>query len=94
MEVKGNFSWGFDTEATEVEKSKIILKNIDLRIEKGEFVCIVGAVGAGKSSLLSAIIGDMLFVPDDYPKLTPTQIIEQRIVSPPIKTGGSLAYVS
>lgn len=67
IEVRGNFSWGFDSETVELN-----LKQIDLRIEKGEFVCVVGAVGAGKSSLLSAIIGEMLFVPEDHSKLTTT----------------------
>ena len=33
---------------------------MDLTIKKGEFVCIIGEIGAGKSSLLSSLIGDML----------------------------------
>jgi len=37
------------------------LKNLDLTIKQGEFVCIIGAVGSGKSSLLSTIIGDMIY---------------------------------
>ncbi|BFZ12259.1 hypothetical protein BsWGS_15298 [Bradybaena similaris] len=35
------------------------LRNISLRIEKGQFVGVVGKVGSGKSSLLSALIGEM-----------------------------------
>ena len=38
------------------------LKDIDLQIKVGEFVCIIGEVGAGKSSLLKAIIGDLLYI--------------------------------
>ena len=38
------------------------LKDIDLQIKAGEFVCIIGEVGAGKSSLLKAIIGDLLYI--------------------------------
>jgi len=34
-----------------------------LKIKKGEFVCVIGDVGSGKSSLLSAIIGDMIYLP-------------------------------
>ena len=38
----------------------VVLRDIDLKVKKGEFVCIVGKVGSGKSSLLSAMIGDLL----------------------------------
>ena len=33
------------------------LHNINLRVERGEFVCVVGASGSGKSTLLSLIAG-------------------------------------
>ena len=33
--------------------------SINIRIKKGELAAIVGEVGAGKSSLLSALLGDM-----------------------------------
>jgi ABC-type uncharacterized transport system ATPase component len=39
------------------------LKDINLEVKKGEFICVIGDVGAGKSSLFSAINGDMIFVP-------------------------------
>lgn len=42
----------------------ITLKNINLKIRKGEFVCVIGDVASGKSSLLSAINGDMVYVSD------------------------------
>ena len=42
-----------------------VLKEVDFQIKKGEFVCIVGDVGSGKSSLLSALIGDLLLLEDD-----------------------------
>jgi ABC-type multidrug transport system fused ATPase/permease subunit len=35
------------------------LKDIDLKIPRGQFVAIVGAVGSGKTSLLQGLIGDM-----------------------------------
>lgn len=41
----------------------VCLKEIDLKIKKGQFVCIIGKVGSGKSSLLNAMIGDLLPVP-------------------------------
>lgn len=40
------------------------LKNINLTIKKGSLVAIVGQVGSGKSSLLSAILGEMKVLPD------------------------------
>jgi ABC-type transport system involved in cytochrome bd biosynthesis fused ATPase/permease subunit len=40
----------------------LALKKLNLQIRKGEFVCIIGDVGSGKSSLLSALIGDLLYV--------------------------------
>ena len=33
------------------------VKGIDLRVEQGELVCLIGANGAGKSSTLRAIVG-------------------------------------
>lgn len=38
----------------------VVLKDLDFKIKRGEFVCIIGDVGAGKSSLLSSIIGDLI----------------------------------
>ncbi len=35
------------------------VSNISLKVKKGSFVAIVGRVGAGKSSLLSALTSDM-----------------------------------
>jgi ATP-binding cassette subfamily C (CFTR/MRP) protein 1 len=50
---EADFSWAkLSTEPT--------LEGIDLTVKKGELVGILGRVGAGKTSLLSAIIGDML----------------------------------
>lgn len=56
-----------DDESKEEEKKKqpkvdetIILQNLQLTVGKGEFVCIIGEVGSGKSSLISALLGDMI----------------------------------
>mmetsp|Transcript_113517 Transcript_113517/g.156915 ORF Transcript_113517/g.156915 Transcript_113517/m.156915 type:complete len:87 (+) Transcript_113517:742-1002(+) len=38
----------------------MVLKDMNVSIKQGEFVCIIGDVASGKSSLLSAMIGDML----------------------------------
>ena len=47
----GNLTW--DQELAPV------LKNINLNVKKGELVAVVGQVGSGKSSLLSAMIGEL-----------------------------------
>ena len=36
---------------------KVILDNIDLRVDKGEFCSLVGPSGCGKSTLLRLILG-------------------------------------
>jgi ABC-type polysaccharide/polyol phosphate transport system ATPase subunit len=48
-----------DTKTVSID-SLVVLKDIDLKVKKGEFVCIIGDVGSGKSSILSAIIGDLI----------------------------------
>ena len=45
---------------SETKKSKYILKNINLNIKKGEFVCIMGANGCGKSTLAKHFNGLLL----------------------------------
>ncbi len=46
----GNFSWGGD------EK---VLKNININVSRGSLTACVGPVGSGKSSLISAFLGEM-----------------------------------
>lgn len=67
----GRFTWGDSepailpdepkptNENTSSSTSPVILDSIDLKVKKGSLVAIVGPVGSGKSSLLSAILGDM-----------------------------------
>lgn len=45
----GSFSWGEDP----------ILKNINVRVSEKSIAAIVGPVGCGKSSLISALLGEM-----------------------------------
>ncbi|XP_076459189.1 multidrug resistance-associated protein 1-like [Babylonia areolata] len=47
----GTFTW--DREAANT------ISNINLEVEEGSLVAVVGVVGAGKSSLLSALLGEM-----------------------------------
>lgn len=54
----GNYTWSSDT-SSEVPT----LHDIELEIPAGCFVAITGDVGSGKSSLLSAILGEMRALP-------------------------------
>jgi ATP-binding cassette subfamily C (CFTR/MRP) protein 1 len=47
----GTFSWGTD--------EQVILHNINLSFKQGSLVAVVGTVGSGKSSLISAFLGEM-----------------------------------
>ncbi|KAI8618185.1 P-loop containing nucleoside triphosphate hydrolase protein [Chytriomyces sp. MP71] len=65
--VDGHFAWQSHSETVEDgSDSKAAdtfqLKNVLLRIPRGKLVAIVGKVGSGKSSLLSALVGEMSHV--------------------------------
>ena len=42
-----------------------MLRDINLEVKRGEFVIIIGEIGSGKSSLISAILGEMLYIPQN-----------------------------
>jgi ABC-type cobalamin/Fe3+-siderophores transport system ATPase subunit len=42
------------------------LKNIEFKVKKGNFVCIVGDVGCGKTSLLQALNGEMIYINEKF----------------------------
>ena len=50
----GTFAWGHGE-----EDGKPVLRGLNVTAEKGSLVAVVGAVGAGKSSVCSAILGEM-----------------------------------
>lgn len=45
----GTFSWDDD----------VTLQDINFEVKKGSLIAVVGTVGSGKTSLLSAILGEM-----------------------------------
>lgn len=46
----GTFTWGGETTT---------LKNINMKVKKGDLTAVVGSVGCGKTSLISALLGEM-----------------------------------
>ncbi|KAL9656489.1 hypothetical protein ABK040_005253 [Willaertia magna] len=54
-----NINIKFDNASFEWEKNRPTLQNINLEINSGEFICVIGRVGQGKSSLLSSILGEL-----------------------------------
>lgn len=53
------------------------LSNLNLKIPRGSFVCIVGRVGSGKSSLLQAMIGEMRKVSGQVSFSSPISYVPQ-----------------
>lgn len=49
----GTFSWDGS------DDSDVVLRNINLQVPSGALVAVVGTVGSGKSSLISAILGEL-----------------------------------
>jgi ABC-type polysaccharide/polyol phosphate transport system ATPase subunit len=46
----GTFAW---------ESGEPTLRNINLRVKDGSLIAVVGVVGSGKSSILSAMLGEL-----------------------------------
>ena len=80
-----SFGWSTDDK-------KVCLENISLAIPKNSLVAVVGQVGSGKSSLLSAILGEM------EPMLLEENLIRDtdhsEIDSGSIIVDGSIAYAA
>ena len=38
-------------------KDTTVVKNLDFKLNKGEFIALIGANGAGKSTLINTLIG-------------------------------------
>ncbi|CAI2361005.1 unnamed protein product [Moneuplotes crassus] len=83
-------------------KDIITLKNIGLDIKKGEFVCIIGEIGSGKSSLINAILSDLIYVSDETVSDLSEKVVDDKVIEEIfdrsrhegiIKASGSLSYV-
>lgn len=77
-----NITVKINEENNKVNLPRVVLKNINISVKRGEFVCIIGEVGSGKSSLLQAMLNNML--PFEEKIDNPTKII----------INGKVSYVS
>ena len=56
----------------------ITLKSIDLQVKKGEFICIIGDVGAGKSSIINALLGELTYLDKEtYDRVKDEEITDE-----------------
>lgn len=40
-------------------QSKLCIRNLNLEIEKGELIFVIGGIGSGKSSMLLSLLGEL-----------------------------------
>ncbi|WVF66753.1 hypothetical protein IAT40_001495 [Kwoniella sp. CBS 6097] len=58
---EATFSWSNSADGADHEKPNgaFMIRNLDLDIDRGQIIGIIGPVGSGKSSLLQGLIGEM-----------------------------------
>jgi NitT/TauT family transport system ATP-binding protein len=52
-----NVSFAYNKTTEEVRETSLVLKDINLKINRGEFVCFIGSSGGGKSTLIRLLEG-------------------------------------
>ena len=57
METENSIFWIKEGEIR--QGGALILKSVNLHLERGEFVYLIGKTGSGKSSLLKALYGEL-----------------------------------
>ena len=71
-----------------------LLKNADFTIEPGERVCIVGRNGAGKSSLLKVLSGDIMLDDGEFNIATDVKVMRLQQDPPKSESGTIYKYIS
>jgi ABC-type multidrug transport system fused ATPase/permease subunit len=94
----GNFLWS-TSEATvdgEVPAAKApALCNAELKVDPGEVVAVVGAVGSGKTAIIKALLGELAPVPRMVVDRTYAEAgAESGIDRPSVTVSGNIAYCS
>jgi len=75
------------------ENLNTILKNINLKVKKGEFIGIFGKIGSGKSSLIQAILNNMLIVNHNLPKDSKYYSEEKIVVDNSISYTSQISWI-
>lgn len=81
---RSSFAW--DGDGTE---SSAVLHDVQLEVPQGSLVIIVGPVGSGKSSLLNAVLGEM--IPVGSSSSSGSSLVGSRS---PVSVAGSVAYTA
>jgi ABC-type bacteriocin/lantibiotic exporter with double-glycine peptidase domain len=81
----------------------ITIKDLNLKIKRGEFVWVIGDVGSGKSTLVSALLGELVWVEKDVVNELSNTVINDDVMDKvmnmsfqwksKIKMGGTVNYV-
>ena len=56
------------------------MKEIHLAVRKGELVFVIGKIGSGKTSLISAMLGEMLAVDHDLFQTCKDRVLSDTIL--------------
>ena len=70
----GNFYWDIDQSPDEKGEAPKLqpdlnLMDMNFTIKRGEFVAVIGGIGAGKSSLMYSLLGEMKFKENNKPRV-------------------------
>ena len=70
----GNFFWDKDDESGNKDlaprEPEMNLVDMNFTIKRGEFVAVIGGIGAGKSSLMYSLLGEMKFKDIQRPRVS------------------------
>ena len=77
---KIDFEKSANHQPKEEDEKPFELKDIELEVGKGQFIAVIGQVGSGKSSLISAILGEMHLVENELGELGEVNISEEQTI--------------
>jgi ABC-type multidrug transport system fused ATPase/permease subunit len=97
----GNFLWATSQEPLNGEVAppeSPALCNVNLKVEPGEIVAVVGSTGSGKSALVKALLGELAPVPKmlvvNSSGVTNSSLTEELMMRPEVTMHGNIGYCS